>query len=76
MTLLFLHLHKDSICVAICVKRMHVVDRDLMSVAESSAENEGPIASRTCSRNVGVSVQSKTWCSCACATALLQQIAL
>ena len=55
---------------------MHVVDRDLMSVAESSAENEGPIASRTCSRNVGVSVQSKTWCSCACATALLQQIAL
>ena len=39
-----------------------------MSVTECSSESEGPIASRTRSRNVGFSIPATTWCSCAGAT--------
>ena len=44
---------------------MYSVDRDLMSVTESSSESEGPITSRTRSRNVGFSIPATTWCNCA-----------
>ena len=39
--------------------------RDLMSVTESSTESEGPIASRTRSRDVSFSALSREWCDCA-----------
>ena len=39
-----------------------------MNVTESSSESEGPITSRTRSRNVGFSIPATTWCSCAGAT--------
>ena len=40
-----------------------MVYRDLMSVTESGSENEGPIASRTRSRNIGSPTQSGGWCN-------------
>ncbi len=45
-----------------------MVYRGLMSVTESSSENEGPIASRTRSRNVILSAPYSEWCNRACTT--------
>ena len=39
-----------------------------MSVTESGSENEGPIASRTRSRNIGSPTQSGGWCNRTCTT--------
>ena len=44
-----------------------------MSVTESSSESEGPIASRTRSRNVGFSIPATTWCSCEGATRVINE---
>ena len=40
------------------LEKLHVNSCDLMSVTESSTESEGPLASRTRSRNVAFSAQS------------------
>ena len=45
--------------------KLHVNSCDLMSVTESSTESEGPLASRTRSRYVAFSAQSREWCDCA-----------
>ena len=47
------------------LEKLHVNSCDLMSVTESSTESEGPLASRTRSRNVAFSAQSREWCDCA-----------
>ena len=47
------------------LEKLHVNSCDLMSVTESSTESGGPLASRTRSRNVAFSAQSREWCDCA-----------
>ena len=47
------------------LEKLHVNSCDLMSVTESSTESEGPLASRTRSRNVAFSAQFREWCDCA-----------